>query len=184
MEKFVTEQERIEFLIGKAHQKTKPTQQPSVIALLSEAIQKIKCLPNVDSRTHYLIEVANTYRILDLKDLSLAVLEEGLNNAQNCENDNVKAIDLSEIGYQFVALGLVSKGFELLETALNLATNLEDIDERDLILCDVARNYGDSGRIDLALNVARLVQDDYRVIFRILEPLRIEPSEFFSTTNP
>lgn len=183
MEKFFTERERIEFLILKASKKTKPTQRSTAIALLSEAIERIKSLPDSRSRTYCLIDISKTCRDLDLKDLSLEVLAQALELVETYEDDNLKAMNLNDIGYQYINLDQTNRGFELLETAFQLATNLEDVDERDLILCDIAGNYGDLGRIDMTLKIARLIQDPYRVEFRVLKPLQIDPESFFSRDN-
>ncbi|MBD1842553.1 hypothetical protein H6F89_03810 [Cyanobacteria bacterium FACHB-63] len=131
-----------------------------------------------------LIDVAKTYQDLNLGERSLEVFEQALRAVENCECDSARATNFGDIGYQYVKLGRTSKGFELLETALKLATNLEDVNSRDLTLCDVLRNYGDLGQIDIALEIARLLHDKHRIISRILEPLKIDPSEFFDRHKP
>lgn len=183
MEKFFTEWERIEFLILKASKKTKPNQRSNAIPLLSEAIGRIADLPDANSRVHLLMAVATTYQDLNLKDLSLEILEQALNAVESCESESMRAGHLSNIGYQYVKLDRPIKGFELLGTALNIAANLEDVDERDLIFCEIASNYGYLGRIDTALQIARRVQDEYRITFRVLKPLQIDPEAFFSADN-
>jgi tetratricopeptide (TPR) repeat protein len=167
MEKHFTLIERIQFLIGKASRKTKPTQRANALKVLCEALEQIALIPESWQQSSYLNDVARVCVELGLTEKCIEVLNQALEVAQTIPYENLKAHELSKIGGCYVEAGLTGQGLELLDQALQIAKTLEDVDERDLTLCEIASEYGEIGQVDLAIEIAGLVEDKYRADSRV-----------------
>lgn len=168
---------KIQDLIDSTIEKTKATERESVLQALSNALEETEKLFDSLQKVSYLNDIANSYAALGSTEKCIEVLSQALEDTQGIEYDSNKASELSKIGSTYIKLGLAEQGFDLLDQALQIAKSSKDIGEFyeiDFAFCDLAYAYGEAGRNDVALEIASLIEDEFRVVLRVFSSLAQE----------